>query len=634
MLLYAENNTYPQWQSGTVYHSGDTVLYNEGLFLCNSQIWYQPPTTTYWTYLYNADGNFPQYDNEQYYKQNTIVRYNSKFYRAISDIYGWLPTTAYWELVSGNEKALQIVNSGGGKIDVRNTPNGRQIKLQNSNTFYFPEQQTVLLRYWADLGKTFLRWQVKRDGVIINSDNFNNPTIELVLDATYEVIPIAETVSISKDSAIAIATSHIQEWASSSNDDLWTDNTFVLEAYPIYIDGIDGISYYECKVVLGDLDAGYILVNVNQTDLLIAEYSMDGITDTERFTQGASRSVEDMKIYRYNWFEMAAEVVGDGSSRGRLLAVRGFDGTGEIKLFPDGSRSDEMNRVDSLRGKLREKNSAAGCASYVSKERIFSHYNKPAQYNAFAADSLGVNEARYIDTAVTGRTHESRWTGDELNGVHPSGWHLPNWDQVYVDIDGVLCPTGCAPLALTMCYVYHHWFNHKVHLWSRFTSYYAASDHPLILSKTLAIGKDVNAYYSSSNTIVYLDDMDGSDAFGDRVGYNCKTDYDEKSDWNKGMDGLEKIKKEEPFIVLFDSDYTGSGDEIVDHYAAVEAVKYQEKKYKILWWWSSWKNDQMWYLVNFGYHKSKRAWICVDDNYKNNVKVELSNTYNVYLWFE
>jgi hypothetical protein len=97
-------------------------------------------------------------------------------------------------------------------------------------------------------------------------------------------------------------------------------------------------------------------------------------------------------------------------------------------------------------------------------------------------------------------------------------------------------------------------------------------------------------------------------------------DVDYGSDWLKGMHALDQIRAEKPCMFQFDSDLDGK----IDHYGAIEGVKYKEKKILFIW-----RNEEMWYLVNWGWG-NKRLWICVDDQY-NYDETEYKNTGNLYL---
>ncbi len=70
---------------------------------------------------------------------------------------------------------------------------------------------------------------------------------------------------------------------------------------------MEDVSYYECKVKIGGTDAGYILVNINQTDLPIPQYNTEGRTPSEDFANESGISVDNLQVFRHNWFEMLAE---------------------------------------------------------------------------------------------------------------------------------------------------------------------------------------------------------------------------------------------------------------------------------------------------------------------------------------
>ena len=69
--------------------------------------------------------------------------------------------------------------------------------------------------------------------------------------------------------------------ASFDTTDLWDMNAIVDTLFPIYLQGVVGVSYYECKITNNGQDAGFVLVNANGTDIPIVQSAMVGKTLTE-----------------------------------------------------------------------------------------------------------------------------------------------------------------------------------------------------------------------------------------------------------------------------------------------------------------------------------------------------------------
>jgi hypothetical protein len=86
---------------------------------------------------------------------------------------------------------------------------------------------------------------------------------------------------LSKVEAMQIAQQEVDYLAPLLETDGWDENTIIVDAFPLYLDGIRGISYYECKAKTNDADAGYVTVNINRTDIPIVGSTTEGKTITE-----------------------------------------------------------------------------------------------------------------------------------------------------------------------------------------------------------------------------------------------------------------------------------------------------------------------------------------------------------------
>lgn len=56
---------------------------------------------------------------------------------------------------------------------------------------------------------------------------------------------------------------------SISSENSWQAGTVVANALPVYLDGIAGISYWECKVLQNGTAAGFIIFNANKIDIIL-----------------------------------------------------------------------------------------------------------------------------------------------------------------------------------------------------------------------------------------------------------------------------------------------------------------------------------------------------------------------------
>jgi hypothetical protein len=150
----------------------------------------------------------------------------------------------------------------------------------------------------------------------------------------------------------------------------------------------------------------------------------------------------------------------------------------------------------------------------------------------------------------------------------------------------------------------------------------AGSRNQAVATAIYAIGNLCGANFGSSETGISLNKLENNGAlYPKQFFYTFKLDIDRGGDFIKGKTALEEIRAERPCIVNFAS---GENGNMVDHYGAIEGVKYVEKKFLF-----TWLNYEMWYLVNYGWG-DKREWICVDAQYGSNAP-ERMNTGNLYI---
>lgn len=114
----------------------------------------------------------------------------------------------------------------------------------------------------------------------------NDNPISSVPENSEEQIALAKKLpnSSHKNRAIKKATEFLSSEGVVQTNSNWAAFAKVVDAFPIYMDGIDDVCYYECKVQANGTDAGYILVNINKTDVQFPSYSTEGKTATEEFS--------------------------------------------------------------------------------------------------------------------------------------------------------------------------------------------------------------------------------------------------------------------------------------------------------------------------------------------------------------
>lgn len=397
----------------------------------------------------------------------------------------------------------------------------------------------------------------------------------------------------------------------------WGRSGVITEAFPVYLDGIEEVSYYECKVEIGGNDAGYILVNINETDLPFPQYNIEGQTPSEDLAREADIPLGNLQVFRHNWFEMFAE------RDGVPVIARGYNRRGTFM-----KKSDiDQQKFSHFRWDFRERLHTAGRVNPLFDKQLLSQvHNK----DSLIADLLDKHPEEQL-----AKTKKSKWTSDELNHTFATGWHLPQWTQVRNDLGYW---TGCGPLAIMMLYAFHKQFEGKDRLFGTDfdlnadiptpygafnASSWMASYNERIQDIVYDIGHDCNAHYGIDNTSTSLNDLENhGDEYGDQLGYDVHLDMDFGGDFTKGKKALNEIRRDRPCIVRFDSDMNGFSD----HAGCIEGVKYLERKY--LFFWLNW---EMWYLINFGWG-DVRQWICVDAQYTSSTP-DRTNSGNLYMQF-
>lgn len=131
-----------------------------------------------------------------------------------------------------------------------------------------------------------------------------------------------------KQKAINMAEKFLSSEGVLQTNGEWASSAKIVDAFPVYMDGVQDVCYYECKISSNGKDAGYIMVNINKTDLPIPSYSTEGKTASEDFAQQLGVQINSLQLFRYNWFEMLAEKkTSIGLGDGQIAIERGFDGS-------------------------------------------------------------------------------------------------------------------------------------------------------------------------------------------------------------------------------------------------------------------------------------------------------------------
>ncbi len=203
-----------------------------------------------------------------------------------------------------------------------------------------------------------------------------------------------------RDHAISIAQAVLDDFTREGKSG-WTADSRPVAAYPVYMPGIDEVSYYEVKVKTDLKDAGYILVNVNNSDTEVPELTARGLTLTEMYAKQTRHN--DLKILRYDWFRSAAcRKSGNGY---RIVATLGFDESPHVRVL-DGSGSGELRKVVeefdwSYRNAARQKH----CVPFYLKESVDEYYIRQKENSAPTADASGEISGKKVIQPLSGDTN-------------------------------------------------------------------------------------------------------------------------------------------------------------------------------------------------------------------------------------
>ncbi|MFC1476685.1 hypothetical protein ACFL5S_01835 [Fibrobacterota bacterium] len=156
-----------------------------------------------------------------------------------------------------------------------------------------------------------------------------------------------------KTEAMAYAQREIAFMADNSPTDAWTTNTVIVNAYPVYLDGIDEVSYYECRAKNGRKNAGYVLVNVNETDLPIVQSSMECLPLKIIYRKLLGHN--KFNVLRYDPYKSVAVSKPNKRSSGtNILASIGFEGPG-IQPRRGGVSTQALKQINKYKTLITEK---------------------------------------------------------------------------------------------------------------------------------------------------------------------------------------------------------------------------------------------------------------------------------------
>lgn len=405
----------------------------------------------------------------------------------------------------------------------------------------------------------------------VNLNNNSNP-------ASY--FKFSATAPLSKEAAMEITQKEVDYRVNFSKNSNWTVKSKVVDAFPIFIDGIESVCYYECKVMTDGLDAGYILVNVNQTDLLISESSQIGITLTERYRAKLGR--DDFMVLRYDWFRSAAVEKPSGglNSHRKIIASIGLEQT----ATPE-------NAMDNYRDAVL----AEGCFPIYSKKEIADYYQNLQSRgctvnwgnNAWAGGD-------YRD--ITAELQHKCWCDRNNKCYYTPRWHQfdkPNGHAI-----------GCGNTAWAIVYGY----------WAKCKNYNRLFDGDVNDGEKIRQCMRDCASYTQTTDVRWEgknmartspEKMDEGIRYAKSKGYTGSTVRRERgSEYSKFDDAKRYLDADKPFIMLVA--YTTQI--FPDHYVVVEKGTKRQKWVTLGR--NHWDDRDVFYTVNLGNGgDSKEIWV-------------------------
>ena len=408
---------------------------------------------------------------------------------------------------------------------------------------------------------------------------------------------------------------------------LWTTDSKVTNLYPVYIAGVDGVAYYECKVETNNEDAGYVLVSVTQNDILIPETAECGKTLTEQYANALG--IGDFNLLRYDYFTSAAESseVSRSGNGGTLLATKGF--------FDGGILIEETSRGGSSSDWYYE--CRKDFEATVIENGAIPQYSKKDMEVFYKDMEISVTRGggKVQAPYIKGGTHY------ELKNKFANGKYMPNWKQ-YKMTDGY--PAGCGSTAWTMLYAYWSQFKGKSKLFNglnlndkknsnsdRYCTVFGGDDSSIIIDAMFDIGVYCNGIIGQNGSDKYRmifpytnPGMKTGIKYAEKKGYRgnvrCKTLW---ADWQGATDNIiSEIKNNRPVILYFDGK-NFKGEYFKFHYAVVTGVMEH-------YWTNSDLTTQLRLDVDNG-------WGTNSDNYKqiyaftHDWKVKTTNCFDYYM---
>ncbi|MBN2737699.1 MAG: C39 family peptidase [Spirochaetales bacterium] len=360
-----------------------------------------------------------------------------------------------------------------------------------------------------------------------------------------------------KEWAMAVADEAVRDMMMDGSGN-WTLESKVTEAFPVYLLGVsEAPSYFECKVMTYGQDTGYVLVNIDQRDIVIPEICQEGLTLTEQYREKLKRN--DIRIYRLDWFSsVAAKDTETKSGDDVLASLSLIDTTGKISLNTQG-KSSPSGDIQNILNTFRSKVSSIGCFPMYTKNELQDYYQNKA----------------FEQKTKTKASTTNKYLKHKFNNGH----YMPTW---YQPENNQGEPVGCAATAYAMAYAYWKQFKGKnllfdgVDISNLYNSYNCNSG--VIYDAMWEMRKDLGTIDINNSGLTLPWEMLKGDQYAESYGYSASVSSKSsllgvvKSDLVNHV--LDQIGKDKPVVLLINS----SGSGIPDHYVTVAAAKKTTKK--------------------------------------------------------
>jgi len=380
---------------------------------------------------------------------------------------------------------------------------------------------------------------------------------------------------------------------------MWDLGSYITDAYPVYLPGYEEPSYFECKVMYNSQDAGYILVNIDKTDVPVAEYRVEGKTHFELFEQSLGHS--HFKTIRIDWIQWLA------MDNDKIIASQGFESSssdGLIKKLPiQNDNSYEYSVYDTLKQMI----DSTECVPLFSKEYLdYVYQNNP--------DLTGLNKA-----TGKGPTDHAKLK----NKFSSINWRTAAWNQGE-NAEGN--KVGCGPVAWAIVFSYWHQFHNKPNLFDNVDLNGKVPNE--IHSYCSQLGRKSSEVTNSINRIARLTDTWQTENWGWTTRGNMENGIDYASEkgysysFNTTDNGGDKstyytirdaISRDKPAILSIHVNRKDRRPEegLPNHWVVVEETKCHKHKKPIS---GNYYTRWIEYYINLGWGKSSGGvWIRVYD---------------------